>query len=59
LRKNLKRGLVVKRSEKAKNAKTSPKIGGPKMAPEWHLFHEKKYEKNDEKNECGSQFLLT
>jgi hypothetical protein len=34
-------------------------MGGPKMAPFWHLFHEKKMQKNHEKNGFGSGFLLT
>jgi len=50
--------MVARRYKKAKNAKTSPKIGGPKMAPFWHLFHEKKCKKNDEKKGSGSRFLL-
>jgi hypothetical protein len=34
-------------------------MGGLKVAPFWHLFHEKKIKKNQEKNGFGSHFLLT
>jgi hypothetical protein len=34
-------------------------MGVPKVAPFWHLFHEKKCKKNQEKNGYGNQFLLT
>jgi hypothetical protein len=50
--------MVARRSGKAKNAKTSEKMGGPKVAPFWHLFHEKKCKKMKKKKRHGNHFLL-